>query len=105
MCTCAETFYLAKGLIALTATCILLWHMFTTQGEMCLARVFRYLGLLSSAGLITYASTDQIRERVSEWSTVNSASFGTACIILLAAVLSILEDRGCTIYVWKRDRP
>lgn len=89
----AHEFYVIKGVVALLATCLLILHMTQTWdrtsgfGQQC-----RYLTLMYLSGLITFASVEQVK--VGE--TVDYRNLGGmvgAALILLAAVVSIREDR------------
>lgn len=102
--TLDEKLFLIKGLVAFSATCLLLWHMCTTEGDMSLGRIFRYVALLAASSTITYGSTEQVREHVQIWETVHTFSLITALLVFGAGLFSILEDRGHPVYIWKRVR-
>lgn len=98
-----EIWFLIKGVTSLVALCLLLWHMSTTDGDMPLGRIFRYLGLLAGAASVAFVSANQVREQVQDWQIQHTLGFSVAILVLLAGLFSILEDRGHPVYTWKRE--
>jgi len=89
----ADTFYVVKGIGALLATCLLVWHMQRTwhavQGW---GQRLRYLTLFYFAVLITAASVEQ----TSQHADVNLRNLGAilGVVLLVAAmVVSLHESR------------
>lgn len=59
----AEQFYVIKGLLALTATLMLIYHMSRTWADIATrSQRLRYLTLLYFAALITYSSVEQAHD-------------------------------------------
>lgn len=89
----AGTFYHVKGFLALTATLLLIFHMariwpaIRTPGQR-----LRYISLLAFAALITFASAEQVAERVPV-DYRNLGGMAAAVLLIVAALVSIREDR------------
>lgn len=88
----AHEFYVAKGVVSLTATLALISHMVITwENVISRGQRLRYLTLMYLSGLIAFASAEQVK--VGE--TVDYRNLGGmlgAALILGAAVVSIRED-------------
>lgn len=86
-------FYIAKGLVSLVATALLLWHMRAVKrGPVSLDRWLRYLSLLFFAVLITGASFDQVMSDA-PISWYNVGGLVGAALLILTVCVSISEDR------------
>lgn len=89
----AHEFFVAKGIIALTATCLLLSHMTTAWSQtFSPGQRLRYLALLACAVSLTGASVEQVQQDA----VVNFRNVGAlvaAVAILVAMVVSIRESR------------
>lgn len=92
----AHEFFVAKGVVALVATLLLVFHMAMTWGGVTtLGRQLRYFALLYASVLITYASVEQSAEA----ELVDYRHLGAMVlplIIIVAMVVSIREDRKPT---------
>lgn len=89
----AGLFYHVKGFMALTATVLLVVHMQRTWPTIrTWGQRLRYLSLLAFAGLITYASVEQVQEGVLV-DYRNLGGFAAAILLIVAAVVSLREDR------------
>lgn len=88
----AHEFYVAKGLLALTATIGIVWHMSRTWNRVeSRGRRLRYYSLLYFAALITLASVEQTAEGASVETRNIGAAVGVA-LVLYAAYVSLRED-------------
>lgn len=87
-------FYKVKGYIGLAATLALLAHMHETWGRVeTLARRLRYYALLAAAVLLAGASVEQVHQNADvNWRNIGGMI--VSVIILVAAVVSIVEDRN-----------
>lgn len=89
----AGTFYHVKGFVALTATLLLIFHMSRTWPSIrTWGQRLRYLSLLAFGALITFASVEQVSEEVPV-DYRNLGGFGVALLLVVAASVSIREDR------------
>lgn len=92
----AHEFYVAKGLLALTATIGIVWHMSRTWHLVeTRGRRLRYYSLLYFAVLITYASVEQTAAGASVELRNIGAAIGVA-LALYATYVSLGEDRPRT---------
>jgi hypothetical protein len=89
----AHDFYVAKGLTAVVAVVLILWHMsrawptVTTSGQR-----LRYLALLMVTVLIASSSTAQIDARVPVAGR-NIGGLLAAVLVIVAMVVSLRQDR------------
>lgn len=88
-----DLFYFVKGIVALTATLLLISHMSRKWASITsLGQRLRYLTLFYFAGLITFKSVDQAANHDAvTWSAI--AAFGGAALLVFTSVVSIREDR------------
>lgn len=85
-------FFIAKGLVSLVATALLLFHMRAVKrGPISLDRWLRYLSLLFFAVLVTGASIDQLTS-AAEISWYNVGGLVGAALLILTVCVSITED-------------
>lgn len=86
-------FYYLKGVLALTATVLLILHMTNTWPTTAtLGQRLRYMSLLWFSILVTYASVEQIREQASV-NARNVLSLVGMVLLIVAAVVSLRENR------------
>lgn len=86
-------FYWTKGIAALVAVLLLLWHMRGVKREsVYLGQWLRYLTLLYFAVLLTGAAVDQVHsDAVVSW--YNVGGLVGALVLIVAMVVSIAEER------------
>lgn len=87
-----ETLFWIKGIVALTALALHIWHMSHTPRPLRLVVKLRFVAMMSAAGLIAFASQDQISSPP-DWSMLHSLSLAVASVLLTAAVAGLWEDR------------
>ena len=89
----AHSFYVVKGLVAVTATVLLIahmsmtWHRVTTAGQR-----LRYIALLMLTTLIASGSTAQLHESAPVAGR-NVGALLAALLVIVAMVVSIQQDR------------
>lgn len=85
-------FFIVKGVLALTATVLLVWHMARKSEPMTMGQQLRYLTLLYFAVLVTGASADQTGSHAPvNW--YNIGGFVGVVLLILAAAVSLHESR------------
>lgn len=90
----AQTFYVIKGLLALSATCLLLWHMSRTWDRInTWGQRLRYFSLLYFAILLTEASVEQTAQRLVTIYPRNVFGLAGGLLLVVAAVVSLRESR------------
>lgn len=89
----AHEFFIAKGLIGLLSTILLIGHMIQTwDSAEDLGRRMRYYALLFTSFLLTSASYEQVYDdAVVNWRNVGGMF--AAILILAAAVISMWQDK------------
>lgn len=89
----SQEFYILKGIIALTATCLLVAHMARAwDGIHGWGQRLRYLTLFYFAALLTAASVEQ----TSQHAPVNLRNIGAifgAILLVVAMAVSLVETR------------
>jgi Na+/citrate or Na+/malate symporter len=88
----AQTFMVAKGLLALVATVLVVVHMSLTWDDVATwSQRLRYLSLLALIGLVAFASPEQVGEGIPvSWRHVGGA--GATLLVIVAMVVSIRQD-------------
>ena len=88
----SHEFYILKGVVALAATVLLIFHMSRTWSTIATwAQRLRYFALLYLAALMTFASVEQTHQSA----VVNYRNLGGmvgSALILVAAVVSIWTE-------------
>lgn len=88
----AEEFYIAKGMLGLLATLLVLVHMSTAWAEaMTLGRRLRYFALLYASILLAGSSAEQVSDAALV-SYRNLGGMGLSVVIIVAMVVSIVES-------------
>lgn len=86
-------FFAVKGLLGVTATVILVFHMIHIWGDINRwSQRLRYIALLYCAAFFTTLSTDQIQRRVEDINLRNIGGMVGAILITAAAVASLAAD-------------
>lgn len=89
----AHEFYVIKGLLALLATVLVVWHMADTWGTVVhWSQRLRYLALLALIGVSTYAAPEQLADGIPV-STRNVLGGLAVVLVIVAMVASIVHDR------------
>lgn len=89
----AHGFFMVKGLLALVATILVVWHMATTWEHVeHWSQRLRYLALLALIGVSTYAAPEQLADGIPV-STRNVLGGLAVVLVIVAMVASIVHDR------------
>lgn len=90
----AHAFYVAKGVAALVATILLVWHMSRTWDSISTwGQRLRYYSLLYFAVLLTEASVEQTAQQIVSIYPRNVFGIGGAVLLLAAGAVSLAESR------------
>ena len=89
----AALFYVTKGVLALVATLLYLFHMDRAWSTLrSRGQRWRYIVLLYLSVLLTVATVEQIQDQALV-SYRNLGAFVGSVLLLIAAVISLQEDR------------
>lgn len=88
----AAHFYVIKGVLATTATVMVVAHMLHTWPDVSTwGRRLRYFALLGCSALMSFASAEQVSEQVAV-SYRNLGAILVSALIVVAMIVSIRED-------------
>jgi hypothetical protein len=88
----AAVFYIAKGVVAVFATVLVVGHMMHTWRDVTTwGRRLRYFALLACTALMSFASVEQLNE-AQPVSYRNLGAIAVLCLVIWAMFVSIRED-------------